>query len=113
MKKVVTSGFVAGLLILVVSLVLTPFYNFIFPSLTEEYVNVNLFRPWSDPLMSLYFFYPFLLGIVLSWVWQKTKKVIEGKTPLEKAKSFGFSYFLIAGLPGMFITYSVFQFFFV
>ena len=108
-QKIVTTGLLAGVVMLVVSLVLTPLYNFVFPSLAQEYTNTGLFRPWSDPLMSLYYAYPFLLGLVLAWIWNKTKKVIEGKTEFEKAKNFGLSYWLVAGLPGMLITYSSFQ----
>jgi len=108
-KKIVTSGLIAGLAMLVAGLVLTPVYNIIFPNLQAEYMKAGLFRAWTDPLMSLYYLYPFLLGLTLSWVWDKTKKVIKGKTEFEKAKNFGLSYFLVAGLPGMFITYSSFQ----
>ena len=108
-KSMVVNGFIAGFSLLVVSLVLTPLLNFVFPGLQTEYMNEGLFRSWTDPLMSLYFAYPFLLGLVLAWIWQRTKKVIEGKSDFEKAKNFGLSYWLVAGLPGMFITYSSFQ----
>ena len=108
MKKIVILGIMVGVINLIVGMVLSQLYNFVFPSLAAEYVNPNLFRPWSDPLMSLYFLYPFLLGLVLTWIWDKTKKLIEGKTGWERAYKFGLSYWIIAGLPGMLITYSSF-----
>lgn len=109
MKKTLTSGLVAGLAMLLLIAILTPVYNLIFPGISQEYMNVSLFRPWSDPLMSLYYLYPFLLGLVLAWFWGKAKKMFSGKSNLEKAKEFAVFYWLIAGLPGMFITYSSFQ----
>ena len=50
-----------------------------------------------------------ILGIVLAWIWDKTKSLVEGKTAIERAYKFGLAYWVIAGIPGMFITYSSFQ----
>lgn len=108
-KKIITAGFVVGAVNLVVGMLLSAIYNFLTPSVTGEYININLFRPWSDPLMSLFFFYPFILGMALSWVWDKTKKLFVGKNIFEDAYKFGLAYWLVAGLPGMFVTYSSFQ----
>jgi len=108
-KKVIASGLLAGALMLIVGMVLNQIYGLVFPSLADEYINAQLFRPWSDPLMSLYFLHPFILGVVLSWVWDKTKKLIDGKTLWDRAYKFGLAYLVIAGIPGMFITYSSFQ----
>ena len=107
-KKVLVAGIIAGFANLVVGMVLNQIYNFLAPSLSQEYLNSALFRPWNDPLMSLYFAYPFVLGIVLAWFWNMTKALVKGNSEFEKAYKFGFVYWLIAGLPGMFITYSSF-----
>jgi len=108
-KKIISVGLLVGVVNLVVGMLLSQIYNFVFPALAREYTNFALFRPWSDPLMSMYFLYPFLLGIALAWIWDKTKKLVEGKTAFERAYRFGLAYLIIAGLPGMFITYSSFQ----
>jgi membrane protease YdiL (CAAX protease family) len=108
-KGVVVSGLLAGLAILTVGVILTPFYNLLFPGVSGEYNNISLFRPWDDPVMSLYYFYPFILGVVLAWVWKKTEKLFEDKYDLVRAKKFALSYWIVAGLPGMFITYASFQ----
>jgi hypothetical protein len=109
MKKIVVSGLVTGVVIFVVSMALSQLINIVFPTLPKEYVNGKLFRPWTDPLMLLYFLYPFLLGLVLSWAWSKTKKIVCGKTIWKKGACFGLAYCLIASVPGMFITLSTFQ----
>jgi hypothetical protein len=97
MKKIVVPGLAAGVLILIASLVLMQAFEAIVPGIAAEY-QTPLFRPWTDPLMMLFFLYPFILGIAFAWLWFKTKKV--WKTPYEMA----FAYFCVASIPGMFVT---------
>jgi len=66
-----------------------------------EYQNPNLFRANSDPLMLLFFAHPFLLALVLFWIWKKVKNIF-GNNGLK----FGFAYWIIAVIPGMFATYA-------
>lgn len=108
MKKIILPGIVAGIAMFVIGLVFTFLINAIIPSLALEYSNTQIFRPWTDPAMSIFFLYPFVLGVVLSWVWDKTKKLLKG-TKTEKAIYFGLSVWLISTVPGMLITYSSFQ----
>jgi hypothetical protein len=107
MKKILIPGLVVGLLILIVGMVVGQIFTIISPSLEIEYENANLFRPWSDPLMSIYFAYPFILGIVLAWIWDKTKVLIEESNLWKRGTYFGFAYWLVT-IPGMIITYSSF-----
>lgn len=109
MKKILVPGLLAGVATLVAGLVVSRVMAYFFPSLNAEFANPSIFRPWSDPLMSLYFLYPFVLGLVLSCFWDKYKKVFEGKNLFEKVNKFALTYWVIAGIPGMFITYSSFQ----
>lgn len=113
MKKIFILGIVAGAVMLVISMVFNFVCGVIYPSLLIEYNNVNFFRPLTESLASLYFLHPFLLGIILAWVWNKTKTVIIGETVVKKGINFGFVYWIVASIPGMFITYSCFQVSFV
>ncbi len=106
-KKIVVSGLLAGVAMLVTSLVLTQVYNFIFPSLAQEYLNSALFRPWSDPLMSYIFIHPFVVGIILAWVWDKTKGLFREREVVWRCCQFATAYWLVT-IPGMFISYSTF-----
>lgn len=108
MKKLVISTLAAGVVMLVVSLIAGYILSVIFPSLAKEYTNPSLFRPWSDPIMSLFYLYPFILAAVLVILWDKTKKLVSGKTPTEKAVRFGLMYWLFTNTTGMFISYSTF-----
>jgi len=108
-KGIVASGLLAGVAVLVAGFVFTPLFDLVFPGVASEYNNIGLFRPWDDPVMNLYFLYPFVLGTVLAWVWKKTEKLFESKNDLGRVKKFALSYWVVAGLPGMFITYASFQ----
>jgi len=108
MKRTILPGLLAGALMLAASLVFSQLLDLIFPSLPAEYQNASLFRPWSDPLMSLYFLYPFVLAMLLSWLWGKTKPIVKGEKAWPRAWNFTLAYWLIASLPGMLITYSSF-----
>jgi hypothetical protein len=58
--------------------------------------------------MSLYFLYPFILGVILAFIWDKTKDLIKDKKIVKRALKFAFYYWLVSSIPGMFITYSSF-----
>ena len=83
--------------------------NALFPALAAEYVDSGIFRPWSDPLMQMFFAYPFILGVILAFVWDKLKTQVKGQSVFSRGLNFGQSYFLVATIPGMFITYTSFQ----
>lgn len=97
----VKKGIIAGIVLLIVGMGLNWVFGLIFPSLMTEYQNTAIFRSWDDPLMMAFFGYPFIVGIVMAHLWDRLKM----KDPMELAKF----YFLIATIPGMFITYTTFQ----
>lgn len=97
----IKKGLISGVGILVLGMVINWVVGFVLPQISLEYTKIGMFRPWTDPLMMLYFLYPFVLGFVSFYLWQK----------LNKPKAFDLAklYFIIATIPGMFITYSSFQ----
>ena len=101
MKFFWKKGLLAGLANLVVGLGINQLVGVLLPAVASQYQNTAMFRPWSDPLMTVYFAYPFILGLVAAYLWDKVGK----PKPLEFAKF----YFIIATIPGMFITYTSFQ----
>jgi hypothetical protein len=106
-KKVLIPGLVCGLVILVVGMAVSMLIQALMPGLAAEYQNPALFRPWSDPLMSIYFAFPFLLGLALAWVWDRVKGLLPGAI-WQRALGLTLGYFLISTIPGMTITYSSF-----
>lgn len=94
-------GLFTGVVLLIVGMGLNWLVGMISPSLMNEYQNTAIFRPWDDPLMTAYLGYPFILGVVLAYLWDKLK--------MNNALEFAKLYFVIATIPGMFISYTSFQ----
>lgn len=101
-------GLIAGGVNLALGLGINLFVSLVLPGVASEYQNSALFRPWSDPLMLVYFVYPFILGVVLAYLWGRMREQFSG-TVRERAIQFGKLYFMIATIPGMFITYTSMQ----
>ena len=106
MKKILISGLLAGLVMLIVGAMLWFAFTLAFSSLKAEYANPALFRPFSDPaFLYLYVVQPFLLGILLSWLWSKTNTLFKEKNWYKNGLRFGFTYWLVT-LPGLMLAYA-------
>ena len=107
-RKIIVTGLLAGLVMLAVSVGLSFLSNLALPGLMAEYGNTGLYRPWDDPLMSIYFAYPFVMGLALAWFWNRIQNAFSGKSAWGRGLRYGFAYWIIATIPGMVITYSSF-----
>jgi hypothetical protein len=107
-RKVILTGLTAGVLMLFVNLILSPVFSFVFPNINKEYSNTAIFRPFTDPLMFYVFIHPFMVGVILAWVWSRTNSLIKEKKVFWKCCRFALAYWLIT-IPGMLISYSTFQ----
>lgn len=106
MKKIFLPGILAGIATLALGMGVSYLFM-LFSSVAADYANANLMRPWKDPIMSLFFLYPFVQGLILAWVWDKSKSLFHGST-ISRGLKFGLAIWLIASVPGMLITYSSF-----
>ena len=104
MKKIIWPGIIAGVAILVLGM-LVSYVFMLFPSVSADYNNTNIMRQWQDPLMTLFFIYPFVFGIILAWGWNRSKSLFKGSA-WKRGSNFGLAVWLIATIPGMFITYT-------
>lgn len=107
MRHILFPGLLAGLIMVAISLILNTLTGFFLPSLMAEYETSGIFRPWSDPLMSLMFVEPFVLGIILAWVWNKTKPCFQVCKCHRPWILFGLGYWTLT-IPGMIMSYSSF-----
>jgi hypothetical protein len=105
LKKVVLPGLVAGVVALAVGMIVSALISVALPVLNAQYQNPGLFRPWSDPKMSIYFAYPFLLGLGLAYVWDRIKNVVPGNI-WQRAWSIMIGMLVVSTIPGMTISYS-------
>lgn len=108
MKRIFFLGFLAGVTMLIVSFAWGMVSNMIWPELAEEYQNPGIFRPWTDPAMSIMLLHPIIVGVILSWLWSKTNHLIKVDSSWKRGVTFGFIYW-IATISGMIISYSTFQ----
>lgn len=104
----IKNGFIVGIATFVIGIGMSFLLSPLIPSLALEYQNPALFRPWTDPLMTLFFAYPFIFGLVSAYLWSMVGKSFKGSNS-SKAFQFAKIYFLIVTIPGMFMSYTSFQ----
>ncbi len=103
MKKVLTSGLIAGCILFIISYGGLYLGIRFFPSLFIEYNN-PLFN--SDGSRDLLFYsHAFVISLALSWFWQRFKGLFHGHF-FVRGLEFGAVYSLVALLPVMWITFS-------
>lgn len=103
MKKIITSGLIAGLVLLVLSILALYATIWFFPDLATQYYAPT-FDNQSDRYL-LYYAHPFVIGLALAWFWDRFKGALKGSY-LTKGLEFGLIYALVAGFPTMWLTYS-------
>jgi hypothetical protein len=103
MKKVFTSGLIAGIILFIVS------YSGLF--LTIKFIP-QLFATYSNPLFNsdgsrdvLFYLHAFIISFALSWFWARFKGLFRGPFLL-RGLEFGSVYAVVALLPVMWITFS-------
>jgi hypothetical protein len=103
MKKVLISGAVASIVLLILSYGILFVTIRFFPHLVEEYYN-PVFWPGNDRAM-LFFAHPFVLGFALSWFWNRAKPQFSGEW-WWRGTELGLVYGVVATAPSMWITFS-------
>ena len=107
MVKTFLIGLLTGVATIIINLILTPLFNLIDPNLVAVYGNSALFRIESDPLKPLFYIFPFLLGIILAWVWIKVKPAFKEQAAWKQGVYFGLIIWLIS-VPDIIINFSQF-----
>lgn len=103
MKKIITTGLIAGAVLLIVSLIGFYTVNLILPIITVQYLDSAFtIEPHKN---IIYYAHPFIISLALSWFWVRFKSSLTG-TFLNKGIEFGFTYALIAVLPMMWLIFS-------
>lgn len=93
---------------LLIGITLGKIANVMSPALESEYANANIFRPGTDPKMSLFWFVPFITAGLMFWVWNLSKNRIKGSTYGSKGMNFGLIFWMLT-IPGMIMSYCTFQ----
>lgn len=105
MKRIFIPGVLTAIPILMISIGSGYLLGLFFPSIAQQYNNTQLYRPWSEPAMWIIFLYPFVLGIALAWIWNKTKTLLKGSNS-SRVIRFTYAYWIVVVVPTMIMIYS-------
>jgi uncharacterized membrane protein len=103
MKKIISSGFVASIVLLVFAYLCLLVMPILLPKVAEEYYNPAFVNDESRNL--LYYFHPVLLAFGLAWFWNRFKAQLKGNA-LMQGIEMALIYVVIATIPSLLITYS-------
>ena len=103
MKKIILSGLLAGVVLLILSVIALYLTIWLFPELAIEYFN-PAFETQESRIM-IYYIHPFIIAMALSWFWQRFKDVLTGSF-ISRGIEFGLIYTLVASFPMMWLIYS-------
>ena len=107
MKKIILSGIVTGIILLVAGEIGLKLTLLLFPGIAVEY-----FDPVFDTApgkMLFYYLHPFVMAMALSFFWSRFKGVLTGGF-FTRGVEFGLIYVLIATLPIMWLIYATMNF---
>ena len=105
--KIILTGLVAGVVALISGFAVSIISQSVFPTIAAEYAS-DLYRPFTNPLMSYIFLHPFVISILLAWAYPRILVATKRET-LRRGASYGLFIFGIMAIPGMVMTYSTFQ----
>ncbi|HVS94857.1 MAG TPA: hypothetical protein VHE54_00175 [Puia sp.] len=103
MKKIITSGLLAGVVLLILSVLGLYATIWFFPTVAAQYYSPSFDNQSGRYL--LYYAHPFVIGLALAWFWDRFKSALTGSF-LTRGIEFGLIYALVAIFPSMWLTYS-------
>ena|SRR5580698_3605811 len=103
MKKIIVAGLVAGVVLLVLSVLGLYITIWLFPNLATQYFD-PAFNSDSSKFM-FYYLHPFVISMALSWFWSRFKSGLTGSF-LTRGIEFGLIYVMVATFPMMWLIYS-------
>lgn len=103
MKKILTTGLIAGCTLFVLSYGGLFLAVRFFPGLFMEYNNPLFNSDGSRDV--LFYMHAFIISFALSWFWDRFKGIFKG-TFIMRGLEFGFVYSIVALLPVMWISFS-------
>lgn len=107
MKKSINSILIAGVCVLLISVLLLYSVIYFYPSMMEEYYD-QVFRSSSFETDWLFYIHPFVLSAALYWFWKSVANSFEGSVFIRSAKA-AFAYALVALVPVLWLTFSAIE----
>ncbi len=102
MKKFVISGLAAGLVILVLWYVVGALCGML---LGFNVASLPGLRGFSDPILMLYYLYPFILGFALAYAYPFVESKLKGDV-VAKGLGFGIFAFVLNAIPSAYLDFT-------
>lgn len=103
MKKIINSGLVTSIVLLVFAYLCLLVMPVLLPKVAEEYYSPAFVSDESRNL--LYYIHPVVISFGLAWFWNRFKKLLKGNA-LMQGVEMALIYVVIATVPSLLITYS-------
>ena len=103
MKKIISSGFIASIVLLMFAYLCLLVMPVLLPKVAEEYYNPAFVNDESRNL--LYYVHPVFLAFGLAWFWNRFKSLLKVNA-LMQGIEMALIYVVIATIPSLLITYS-------
>jgi uncharacterized membrane protein len=103
MKKIISSGFVASVVLLAFAFLCLLVMPILLPKVAEEYYNPAFVN--DEARNFLYYIHPVVLAFGLAWFWNRFKSLLKGNA-LMQGIEMALIYVAIATVPSLLITYS-------
>ncbi|MBI4044193.1 MAG: hypothetical protein HY392_00620 [Candidatus Diapherotrites archaeon] len=101
-KKLVLSGIAGGVVFYILSTIGVAIIQAFAPF---NYLDLPGMRQITDPVLLLFFLYPFVLSFAMAIAYQKFEPSLSGNF-FDKGKKFGLMMWLVSSLPSAFIVYT-------
>lgn len=101
-KSILIPGISGGIVLLILT--------FVIDAITQLFAPYSIFdvpgmRAVNDPVMMLYFLYPFVFAFIAAGVWTKISGCFSSD-PIQVAKKYGGILFLLVVIPNMWVIFS-------
>jgi hypothetical protein len=98
-KNIALSGCLAGIIILILMVIINVLVNAVIPTDMSRYGGM---RGSDDPVMILFFFYPFVVAFAAAILFDTVRNCLSG-TPPEKGLMFGALLLIIITIPSLYV----------
>jgi hypothetical protein len=102
LKKIIIPGIAAGIVMFIVTMAISAIMQALFQYNVLELAGM---RTINDPIMILFFLYPFVLAFAMAIAYSSLQKSFDGSLA-NKGIKFGLLVWIIAGIPSAFLVFS-------
>ena len=101
-KNIVIAGIAGGIVMLILMIISGFLVNLVLPADLSQYAGM---RPMSDPVMNLFYLYPFVIGLATALVFDIVRNSLNGSA-IRKGLVFGGILLAVMTVPSLYVMYT-------